>query len=127
VLAAAAGGIGLAASRPSQIPLSAPACELVLLLVVIISTAALQGRQQRGARGRLRRAGAQPACSAQVDPGGRLAGGGRYRAVDVPPGVHAMSAQVTMPRPGGHPFQDHYQRHRGKRATRRRLEKEGSA
>lgn len=45
VLAAAAGGIGLAASRPSQVPPWAPACELALLLVVILSTAALQGRQ----------------------------------------------------------------------------------
>jgi hypothetical protein len=45
VLAAAAGGIGLAASRPAQIPPWAPACELALLLAVIISTAALQARQ----------------------------------------------------------------------------------
>lgn len=45
VLAAAAGGIGLVASRPTQVPRWAPACELALLLVVIISTAALQGRQ----------------------------------------------------------------------------------
>ena len=45
VLAAAAGGIGLVASRPGQVPLWAPACELALLLVVIVSTAALQGRQ----------------------------------------------------------------------------------
>jgi hypothetical protein len=47
VLAAAAGGIGLAASRPSQVPAWAPAWELALLVVVIISTAALQGRQHR--------------------------------------------------------------------------------
>jgi uncharacterized membrane protein len=47
VLAAAAGGIGLVASRPGQVPLWAPAGELALLLVVIISTAALQGRQHR--------------------------------------------------------------------------------
>ena len=45
VLAAAAGGIGLVASRPGQVAPWAPACELALLLVVIISTAALQGRQ----------------------------------------------------------------------------------
>ena len=45
VLAAAAGSIGLVASRPSQVPRWAPACELALLLVVILSTAALQGRQ----------------------------------------------------------------------------------
>ena len=45
VLAAAAGGIGLIASRPGQVPLWAPAGELALLAVVIISTVALQGRQ----------------------------------------------------------------------------------
>jgi hypothetical protein len=45
VLAAAAGGIGLAASRPGQVPPWAPACELALLLVVVISTATLQGRE----------------------------------------------------------------------------------
>jgi hypothetical protein len=45
VLAAAAGGIGLLLSRPTQVPLWAPADKLALLLVVIISTAALQGRQ----------------------------------------------------------------------------------
>jgi hypothetical protein len=45
VLAAAAGGIGLLAARPRQVPPWAPACEVALLLVVIISTAALQGRQ----------------------------------------------------------------------------------
>jgi hypothetical protein len=45
VLAAVAGGIGLAASRPSQVPLWAPVCELTLLAAVVISTAALQGRQ----------------------------------------------------------------------------------
>ena len=45
VLAAAVGGIGLVAARPGQVPLWAPACELALLVLVIISTAALQGRQ----------------------------------------------------------------------------------
>ena len=50
VLAAAAGGIGLL-SRPGQVPLSAPTGELALLLVVIISTAALQGRQHRALAG----------------------------------------------------------------------------
>ena len=45
VLAAAAAGIGLLLSRPGRVPLWAPACELALLLVVVISTAALQGRQ----------------------------------------------------------------------------------
>lgn len=45
VLAAAAGGIGLIASRPGQVPLWAPAGELTLLAAVVISTAALQGRQ----------------------------------------------------------------------------------
>ena len=45
VLAAACGGIGLAASRPGQVPLWAPVCELALLAVVIISTAVRQGRQ----------------------------------------------------------------------------------
>ena len=43
----AAGGIGLLLSRPGQVPLWAPAGELAPLLVVIISTAALQGRQHR--------------------------------------------------------------------------------
>ena len=33
------------AVRPGQVPLWAPACELALLAVVIISTAVLQGRQ----------------------------------------------------------------------------------
>jgi hypothetical protein len=51
VLAAAAGGIGLLLSRPSQVPLWAPAGELALLLVVIISTAALQARQHRALAG----------------------------------------------------------------------------
>jgi len=51
VLAAAAGGIGLLPSRPSQVPLWAPAGELALLLVVIISTAALQARQHRALTG----------------------------------------------------------------------------
>ena len=45
VLAAVAGSLGLMAARPGQVPLWAPACELALLLIVIISTAALQGRQ----------------------------------------------------------------------------------
>jgi hypothetical protein len=45
VLAAAAAGTGLMLSRPGQLPLWAPACELALLLVVVTSTAALQGRQ----------------------------------------------------------------------------------
>ena len=45
VVAAVAGGLGLIAARPGQVPPWAPACELALLLVVIISTAALQGRQ----------------------------------------------------------------------------------
>ena len=45
VLAAAVGGIGLVAARPGQVPLWAPVCELALLVLVIISTAALQGRQ----------------------------------------------------------------------------------
>jgi hypothetical protein len=45
VLAAVVGGIGLAASRPGQVPIWAPVCELALLAVVVISTAALQGRQ----------------------------------------------------------------------------------
>jgi len=45
VLAVAAGGIGLVATRPGQVPLWAPAGGLALLLLVIISTAALQGRQ----------------------------------------------------------------------------------
>jgi hypothetical protein len=51
VLAAVAGGIGLVASRPGQVPAWAPACELALLLVVIISTAALQGRQHAALAG----------------------------------------------------------------------------
>ena len=51
VLAAAAGGIGLLLSRPGQVPLWAPTGELALLLVVIISTAALQGRQHRALAG----------------------------------------------------------------------------
>lgn len=45
VLAAAAAGIGLLLTRLGRVPLWAPACELALLLVVVISTAALQGRQ----------------------------------------------------------------------------------
>jgi len=51
VLAAAAGGFGLLLSRPRQVPLWAPAAELALLLVVIISTAALQGRQHQALAG----------------------------------------------------------------------------
>jgi len=47
VLAAACGGIGLAASRPGQVPLWAPVCELALLAAVLISTAVLQGRHHR--------------------------------------------------------------------------------
>jgi hypothetical protein len=45
VLAAVVGGIGLAVARPERVPPWAPACELALLAAVIISTAALQGRQ----------------------------------------------------------------------------------
>jgi len=45
VLAAAVGGIGLIASRPGHVPLWAPASELALLAAVIVSTAAVQGRQ----------------------------------------------------------------------------------
>jgi len=45
VLAAAVGGIGLIASRPGQVPLWGPTAELALLAAVVISTAALQGRQ----------------------------------------------------------------------------------
>lgn len=45
VLAAAAGAIGLLAIQPQQIPLWAPACELGLVVAVIVSTAVLQGRQ----------------------------------------------------------------------------------
>lgn len=47
VLAALAGAVGLLASRPGQIPLWAPACELGLITVIIASTAALQGRHHR--------------------------------------------------------------------------------
>jgi len=53
VLAAFAGGIGLAVSRPGQVPLWAPVCELALLVVVIISTVALQGRQHGALAGGL--------------------------------------------------------------------------
>lgn len=45
VLAALTGTIGLLVSRPHQIPLWAPICELALVVVVVLSTAALQGRQ----------------------------------------------------------------------------------
>lgn len=45
VLAATAGAIGLLATQPPQIPLWAPPGELGLVVVVIVSTAALQGRQ----------------------------------------------------------------------------------
>lgn len=51
VLAAVVGGIGLAVARPDRVQPWAPACELALLAAVIISTAALQGRQH-GALGR---------------------------------------------------------------------------
>lgn len=93
VLAAAVGGIGLVAARPGQVPLWAPVCELALLVLVIISTAALQGPPARGARARLRSAHPQPACPLQLDPGGRVVGRGCYRSVDVPAGVRAMSAR----------------------------------
>src|SRR6266480_4883096 len=69
------------------------------------------GPPARGARGRLRPADAQPARSLQLDTSGRLVGGGRYRAVDVPPGVHAMSADHRVA-PGRPATQDHDQRHR---------------
>src|SRR5215472_18837935 len=45
VLAALAGTTGLLASRPGQIPWWAPACELALVVVIIVSTVVLQGRQ----------------------------------------------------------------------------------
>src|SRR5579859_3096533 len=45
VIAALAGAAGLLATRPSRVPAWAPACELGLILVVVASTAALQGRQ----------------------------------------------------------------------------------
>ncbi len=84
---------------PGQVLLWAPACELALLLVVIISTAALQGRQHGALAAGL--TSGRSACPAALDTSGRLVGGGRYRAVDVPPGVHAMSAQIPMSRPAG--------------------------
>jgi hypothetical protein len=45
VLASLAAAIGLLAARPRRIPLWAPGCELALLVIVIVSTAMLQGRQ----------------------------------------------------------------------------------
>jgi hypothetical protein len=45
VLAALAGTIGLLASPPRQIPWWAPGCELALVVVIIVSTVMLQGRQ----------------------------------------------------------------------------------
>ena len=45
VLAALAAAIGLLATRPRQIPLWAPGCELALIVIVVVSTAVLQGRQ----------------------------------------------------------------------------------
>jgi hypothetical protein len=45
VLASLAAAIGLLATRPRRIPLWAPGCELALLVIVIGSTAMLQGRQ----------------------------------------------------------------------------------
>ena len=101
VLAAACGGIGLAASRPGRVPLWAPICELALLAVVIISTAVLQGRQHGVlARGFDQRT-IGPARPLQLDTSGRLVGSGRYRPVEVPSGVHAVSGHAAMPHPGG--------------------------
>lgn len=45
VVAALTGAAALLFARPSGIPAWAPGCELALLVVVIISTASLQGRQ----------------------------------------------------------------------------------
>ena len=44
VLAAVVGAIGLLISPPRQVPLWAPSCVLSLVIVVILSTAILQGR-----------------------------------------------------------------------------------
>src|SRR5713101_6729070 len=65
----------------------------------------------RGTRGLLRPADDQPARPLQLDTGGRPVGGGGYRAVDMSPGVHAVSAQVSTPRPGRRATRDHDQRH----------------
>jgi len=43
----------------------------------------------------------RPARPLQLDTTGRLVGGGRYRPVDVPSGVHAVSGHGATPHPGG--------------------------
>jgi hypothetical protein len=45
VLAAIVGAIGLLVARPEALPLWTPIVQLLLLIVVVASTAALQGRQ----------------------------------------------------------------------------------
>ena len=125
VLAAAAGGIGLVAvpARPG------PAVGAGLRAGAAAGRdhfhGSATGPPASGAGGRLRRAGPQPACPLQLDKSSRLVSRGRYRAVDVPPGVHAMSGPAPgLARPPG--AGDHDQRHRASPATRRKLE-EGSA
>jgi len=44
VIAALVGTIGLLASHPRQVPVWAPVCVLALVVVVVLSTAFLQGR-----------------------------------------------------------------------------------
>jgi hypothetical protein len=124
VLAAAAGGIGLAASRPSQVPAWAPACELALLVVVIISTAALQA--------------ASTGCSRAASTSRRSACWSAPTGYEWPPGRRrALSRCGCATRcsrheraehhaGSGRPPRDHGQRHRADPAARRTLSREGS-
>jgi hypothetical protein len=97
-LAAVVGGIGLAVSRPGQVPLWAPACELALLVVVIISTVALQGCQHRALAGGFdQRTISLLVCSNRI----RVAAWSAAGAIALWMCHQVFSAQASMPRPGG--------------------------